>query len=243
MDSHGRPSAAIPGASLQPTGPFLPPCPSPSFPRSNRPPCGTMPRRSQARSPKSQPILCADQFTNPKSEMHSGKHQVTGPHPRPGPPGRVAEIGTSVRTSSDGSPQIGTSRLPMAAGTSGFRTDERTSATTGTDSCTGLRPKSDARAKLSPTLRTNSNAGTRPRPTLRPKSGASRERCPVSLSRQPPVQNGALPFARSRTPVPDVVRPSARSRTPVHKAARPSARSLSSVENVDLRSARWIFTF
>jgi hypothetical protein len=109
--------------------------------------------------------------------MFSSKPRVTRPHPRPGPAGRVAEIRTAVRKSSDGSSQNGTSSLHIAAGASDFRTAEGTCATTGADSCTGLCPKSDARAQVRPTLRTKSNAGTQPCPTFRSNSDAGTERC------------------------------------------------------------------
>ena len=182
-----------------PSGPEFPPTSLPEVPPVQRPPRGTALRRLQARSPESQPVLCADQYTNPKREMFSSKHRVTRPHPRPGPSRLVAEIGTAVRKSPDGSSQNGTSSLHTAAGISDFRTAERTCATTGADLCTGLCPKSEARAQVRPTVRSKSDAGTERgttfcfestagtemRSTLCAKSDASTQSC--TLLRMIPV--------------------------------------------------------
>jgi hypothetical protein len=159
---------------------------------SHHPPRRVTPRRSQARSPHSHPISGASQFTDVKSEITSGRHQVTEPHRRFRPSGPVAQFRTAVSTRSAVGSQNRTHRRPMASRVSDFRLADRPSPITGAALRTGPRP--------------TKSSGAERRPTPRPIASVSTERCPTLFSRQPPVQNGARPFGRIRTPVPNRVR-------------------------------------
>jgi hypothetical protein len=108
----------------------------------------------------SEPISSANQFTDLKREIPSGKHQVTAPHPRLRPSGPGAEIGTAFPMSSHGSSQVRTSRRSIATRVSNLRPAERERPTAGAAFRTGLRSGESARTERCTTLRQISGAGT-----------------------------------------------------------------------------------